>query len=119
MDVSQTVVGGILMVLFVGVFVMMVEWMIPVYHHQQFSSLCRYYALVMEAENGLSLEREKEMKEELKALSLDEIEINATRPHGVQRHDQLLLEVQAIWGKGDQKKSFYYQQPILARMVFN
>lgn len=119
MDVSQTVVGGILMVLFIGVFVMMVEWMVPVYHHHQFSSLCRYYALVMEAENGLSVAREKEMREELKALSLDEIEIIATRPHRVMRHDNLFLEVQATWGKGEQKATFYYHQPILARMVFN
>lgn len=107
------------MVLFVGLFVMMVDWMVPVYHHHQFSSLCRYYALTMEAENGLSVEREMEMREELKSLLLDEIEINATRVHHVKRHDHMVLEVQAIWGKGEKKTTFYYQQPILARMVFN
>ena len=119
MGLSDVIIGGIVMVLIVSVVVALMTLILPMYVKTEFDSICRRYALVIEAENGLSYENRQQLIQELKRIGVHNILVTSESENSVKRHEAMTFQVEGVYYGIQTEVPFMFQTKVLARKVFN
>lgn len=128
MGISQTVVTGFIIVVIVVILISCLDLVLPLYVEYRYHKICRQYALMMESENGLELEKESYLIEALSSLGIKDIDVQAPRAHTIKRHEMMSLVVEGTYESKMFKSLFqrknvdiylYFETSMYARKVFN
>lgn len=128
MDISQTLVTGIVIVIIACISAATMALVIPLYAEYSFSTICRNYSLMMETENGLSDTNREKLEKELNQMGLVEVTIEAPRPYEMPFNKMMLFKVKgtmthdffiSIFEKKKRVLTFQFESTVLSRKVSN
>lgn len=128
MDISQTVVTGIVIVIIVCISAATMTLVLPLYSEYTFSNICRNYGLVMETENGLSDANRQNLEAELMQMGMVDVTIEAPNPFEVSFNTMMPFKVKgtmnhdffaSIFERKKRALIFHFETNVLSRKVAN
>jgi hypothetical protein len=128
MGVSRAIVWGILVTLFLGISVMMIEYFIPLNAKSQFDHICRGYMIKAETYGGLSSDEVDELKDELGELGLKDIEVDYPNINSKKKGQDINLKVEGVYSynqisgiivRKDKELNFVYDISTVSKRVTN
>ncbi|MDO4799324.1 MAG: hypothetical protein Q4A52_02260 [Bacillota bacterium] len=126
MGIDQIVVAAVLIAALFSVFVLCVEFVLPLFTKLAFDQICRDYLLVAEMNNGLATDDVDTFQERLASLGLRDVRIDVSGPGEVKRGDWIRIKVSAmldrsrltgLFQRGEESLTLSYQRRFLARKI--
>ncbi len=95
MGIEQVIVFAILLILTLFFFVVIMDYMVPLYLNFEFNGICRSYALLIEAQNGLNDDQKNAFIEKLKQRNVTVTQIDCSKPSQIKKGDWIHFSVVA------------------------
>lgn len=99
MGIDQVVVFCLLLIIGLFFFVFILDYMMPLYLKFEFDSLCRDYALLIEAQNGLDNNQRDHLAETLGNRRINVLKIECSKPNHIKKGDWIHFTVAAEYQK--------------------
>lgn len=128
MNISKCIVWSILIVLFLSISILMVEYFIPLNAKGEFDHICRGYMIKAETYGGLSSDDVDELKDELGELGLKNIEVDSPNINSKKKGQDINLKVEGIYSynqisgiivRKDKELNFVYDISTVSKRVTN
>ncbi|GAU77863.1 hypothetical protein [Fusibacter sp. 3D3] len=95
MGIEQVIVFSLLLILTLFFFVVIMDYMVPLYLDFEFNGICRSYALLIEAQNGLDEDQKNSFIEALKKRHVTVTQIECSVPSHIKKGDWIHFSVVA------------------------
>ena len=128
MSISDVLVSGILLVIVLFLIVGFFDYILPLYKKYQFDSICRNYAWINEAQNGMDSSEVSALKEELLDIGVSDVSIEFVNKGNASRKDWINFKVEVKYVTGQFKGLFQrakvalvfkYETKVMARRIVN
>lgn len=119
---------GVVMVIMISLFTAAILWVMPLYKHYTFSHICRNYGLMVELDNGLSVENRSRLEADLKDIGIESIVIEVPKPYEVKFKTSIPFMVKGIYRQSfinalfqseSKELAFIYETQIWSRKIAN
>lgn len=126
MGIDQIVVAAVLIAALFSVFVLCVEFVLPLFTKLAFDQVCRDYLLVAEMNNGLAADEVVAFRDHIASLGLRDIRIDVSGPGQVKRGDWIWIKVSAmldrsrltgLFQRDEESLTLRYLRRFLARRI--
>lgn len=128
MGLTKSIVWGILITLFLGISVMMIEYFVPISAKSEFDHVCRGYMIKAETYGGLSSDEVDKLKEELEKLGLRDVKVDYPNINSKKKGQDINLKVQGVYSynqisgiiiREDKELNFIYDISTVSKRVTN